>query len=260
MMIHVGDGHLERSTRSDASILQAAKMAPLLEAGRDTVFLIVMVIGLVGLAMMAIPALGRRGAGPGSHGHAALGHHGPAAGHALPAHGHVAAAAVGRGPGTALQPARGREMLPADATSSGVTRWLPSPRAAFTVLALYGAFGNALLEAFHLTILLAALVAVIPTLLVERLAVRPLWNLLFRFQGQASGPLEELLFGEARAVSAFVNGRGIVSTNREGRLVQLRARLCDAQAALPVKVGDRLRIEDVDAARERVTVSILPDS
>ncbi|HEY2746129.1 MAG TPA: hypothetical protein VGL86_15945 [Polyangia bacterium] len=223
-----------------------------------------MVIGLVGLAVMAIPALGRHGAGPAGHGHAALGHHG-AAGHALPAHGHVAAPAHGAGPTvvrapmTALEPAQGRELLPADAATSGVGRWLPSPRAAFTVLALYGAFGNALVEAFHLSIILAALVAVIPTLLVERLAVRPLWNLLFRFQGKSSGRLEELIFGEARAVTAFVNGRGIVSTNREGRLIQLRARLCDAEATLPVKVGARLRIEDVDAARERITVSILPE-
>ncbi len=217
-----------------------------------------MVIGLVGLAMMAIPAVGRRGAAPGSHGHAALGHHAAPAGHALPAHGHVAPPAVGRGPGTALEPARDQAMVPAD-TRTGVARWLPSPRVVFTVLALYGAFGNALVEAFHLTLLLAALVALLPTLLVERFAVRPLWNLLFRFQGQSSGRLEELILGEARAVSPFRNGRGIVSTNREGRLVQLRARLCDAQATLPVKVGDRLRIEDVDATRERVTVSILPE-
>jgi hypothetical protein len=213
------------------------------------VFLIVMVIGLVGLAVMALPALGRHGAAPTGHGHGALGHHGAAAGHSLPAHGHA----------TALAPAAGKEMLPADARPAAVGRWLPSPRAAFTVLALYGAFGNALVEAFHLTIVLAALVAVVPTLLVERFAVRPLWNLLFRFQGKASGRLEELILCEARAVSAFVNGRGIVSTNREGRLVQLHARLSDAQAALPVKVGDRLRIEDVDAARERVTVSIVPE-
>src|SRR5438270_9952945 len=121
-----------------------------------------MVIGLVGLAMMAIPALGRRGAGPAGHGHAALGHHGAAAGHSLPAHGHVAAPAhvaapshvaapahvatptVGHGQATALQPSRGQEMLPADTARSGVGRWLPSPRVVFTMLALYGAFGNAL--------------------------------------------------------------------------------------------------------------------
>ena len=35
------------------------------------------------------------------------------------------------------------------------------------------------------------------------------------------------------------------------------ARLCDEHAALPVAFGQRLRIEDVDARRERVTVSVL---
>ena len=123
--------------------------------------------------------------------------------------------------------------------------------------ALYGAFGNALVRAAHLTTARAALLAIGPTLLVEWLLVRPLWNLLFRFQGEASAPLEALVMSEAEAVVPFRNGRGIVSTVRDGRRVQLPARLCDAQAALPVKVGDRLRIEDVDARRERVTVSVI---
>ena len=135
-----------------------------------------------------------------------------------------------------------------------------SPRLAaiFTALALYGAFGNVLIDAFHLPLLLAALAAVVPTLLVERFAVRPLWNLVFRFQAQPSASLDQLILGDAIAVVPFRNGRGIVSTNREGRIVQLRACLSTDQASLEVRVGDRLRIEDVDAPNERVTVSVLP--
>ena len=149
-------------------------------------------------------------------------------------------------------------MLPAaTAAPSGIARWLPSPRGIFTALALYGAFANALLEAFHFSTLFAALGAVIPTLLVERFAVRPLWNLVFKFQAQPSASLEHLILSEAMAVVPFRNGRGIVSTNREGRIVQLRACLCDDQASEQVKVGDRLRIEDIDAQHERVTVSVL---
>jgi hypothetical protein len=149
-------------------------------------------------------------------------------------------------------------MIPATvAAPAGIVRWVPSPRAVFTLLALYGAFGNLLLEAFGLSGVLAALVAVVPTLLVERLVVRPLWNLVFRFQGKPSAPLEQLIFADAVAVVPFRNGRGIVSANREGRVVQLAARLSDDEATLPVKVGDRLRIEDVDARSERVTVSVL---
>jgi hypothetical protein len=48
----------------------------------------------------------------------------------------------------------------------------------------------------------------------------------------------------------------MVSTVRDARRVQLAAQLRRDQAALPVKVGDRLLIEDVDAANERVTVSL----
>lgn len=217
-------------------------------------FLILMVIGLVGLAMMAVPAFARHGTAPPAHGPAHLPAHGPAHGPAhLPAHppAHVGHAAHANGPD--------QEMLPAPtAAPSGIARWLPSPRGVFTALALFGAFGNVFIDAFHLPLLLAALAAIVPTLLVERFAVRPLWNLVFRFQAQPSASLDQLILGEAVAVVAFRNGRGIVSTNREGRLVQLRACLSEDQASQEVKVGDRLRIEDVDAPNERVTVSVLP--
>jgi hypothetical protein len=219
-------------------------------------FLILMVIGLVGLAMMAIPAFARHGTAPPTQGHVgALGH--GTGGH-LPSHGAV----QGHGsvqPASAAAPSASREMLPAaDVAPSGIVRWLPSPRGAFTALALYGAFGNALVDAFHVTPFVAAFAALMPTLLIERFAVRPLWNLVFRFQGRPSASLDQLILAEAVAVVPFRNGRGIVSTHREGRVVQLAARLCDEQAMLSVKVGDRLRIEDVDAQHERVSVSVLP--
>jgi hypothetical protein len=150
-------------------------------------------------------------------------------------------------------------LLPADPARESRWRFLPSPRAVFSVLALYGAFGNAGVHAFHLSFVLAALAALLPTLLVERLFVRPLWNALFRVQGAACSPLEHLISSEAQAVVPFRNGRGMVSTVRDGRRVQLAARLRKDQESLPVKVGDRLLIEDVDAAKERVTVSAFRD-
>lgn len=102
----------------------------------------------------------------------------------------------------------------------------------------------------------AALVAVVPALLVERFAVTPLWNLVFRFEAAPSSPLDLLILAQARAVTPFRNGRGIVELVRDGRTVQLRAQLVDHQASLAVRVGDRLRVEEVDAQRERVTVSL----
>jgi len=210
------------------------------------VFLIMMVIGLVGLAMMAIPAFARHGTHAPAHGH--LHGHGPAHAPAhLPAHAPAP---------HALVPAKG--IVPATtAAPAGLMRWLPSPRGIFTALALYGAFGNALIEAFGLSPLLAALAALLPTLLVERFAVRPLWNLVFKLQADPSASLEHLILGEARAVVPFRNGRGIVATNREGRIVQLRASLCAGQTSQVVRVGDRLRIEDIEARHEHVIVSVL---
>ncbi len=201
-----------------------------------------MVIGLAGLAAMAIPAFG--------HSHGAL------SGHGGIAHG-VGHAAVT----PSLTSGRGAlsQVLPADPAHESRWRFVPSPRALFSVLALYGAFGNAALRAFHLPLLLAALGAVLPALFVEWALVRPLWRVLFRVQGAAATPLEQLVLSEATAVVPFRNGRGLVSTVRDGRRVQLAASLRRDQRERPVKVGDRLLIEDVDVTRERVTVAIQPD-
>jgi hypothetical protein len=221
------------------------------------VFLTMMVIGLVGLVMMALPALGGHHLPP-LHGH----------GHALGTgggHGASLGAASGHAHPTAIaghDPAANQIVLAAavTATASHVgRRFIPSPRAVFSVLALYGAFGNALVHAAHLTRPSAALIAIVPAFLVEWFLIRPVWNLMFRFKANASSPLEELILVEAHAVVPFRNGQGMISTVRDGRRVQLRARLCDPHAALPVAFGQRLRIEDVDARRERVTVSVLPN-
>ncbi len=203
-----------------------------------------MVIGLVGLGVLALPAFG--------HGHGALSGHGAAHG----------AASHGLGHGHALSHPDGAHgsatpLLPADSERDRRLRFVPSPRAVFSVLALYGAFGNAGTRAFHLSPSAAALAALVPTLLVEWFLVRPLWNLAFRFQGKASSPLEGLVMSEAEAVVPFRNGRGVVSTVRDGRRVQFAARLREDQQSAPVKVGDRLLIEEVDTRRERVTVSVL---
>lgn len=203
-------------------------------------FLVLMVVGLVGLGVMALPALGRHG-GVG---------HGLRGVHALRV-GHVARLATVRGVVNASH-----ALAHTGTRTATMTRFLPSPRLVFSLLALYGAFGNVLVAA-HLPAWTAALVATVPAGIVERFAVTPLWRTLFRFERQASGPLEELVMSEATAVTAFRGGRGVVSVVRDGRLVQFSARLIAADANLPVRVGDRLRIEDVEPARERVTVSVL---
>lgn len=190
-------------------------------------FLILMVVGLAGLGVMALPALSRS-----THGvHAVHGAHG----------GHVT------------------KLVHTGTRASSLTRFVPSPRLVLTLLALYGAFGNVLV-AVHLPVWCAAIVAVVPAVLVDRFAVAPIWRVLFRLELQAARPLGEIVMSEATAVTAFRGGRGVVSVVRDGRLVQFSARLVEADARVPVKVGDRLRIEDVDSARERVAVSVLGES
>jgi hypothetical protein len=219
------------------------------------VFLTLMVIGLVGLLVMAVPGFFRHGPASSFHGHAgAL--RGGAHGHSLGAH-HAPGAHGSGAPATGTRAGASQEIIPADAAHRSALRFLPSPRAVFSVCALYGALGNALVRALHLRVAIAVPIALLSALLVERALVRPLWNLMFRFQGQPSSPLEALLFTEARAVVAFRNGRGMVSVVHDGRMVQLAAELREAEAMLPVRVGERLQIEAIDAARERVTVSLL---
>src|SRR4051812_5934983 len=114
-----------------------------------------MVVGLVGLVMMALPALGGHHLPPG-HGHALTGSH---PGHLGAAPHTTDAAPAGASPG-----ATHAILASAPATHIG-RRFFPSPRTVFSVLALYGAFGNALVHAAHLRPTFAALLASGPALL-----------------------------------------------------------------------------------------------
>jgi hypothetical protein len=210
-------------------------------------FLTLMVIGLAGLVVMALPAL----AGA-AHGHGAV--------HSI--HSHGAHPAIGARGLVLLKGLKGKT---AQAPSGGgetfaalCLRFLPSPRIVFSLLALYGAFANALEHAMHMQPGVAGLAAVLPTLLIERFAVAPLWNLAFRFQGHPSSSLDALVMEEAKAVTPFRNGRGVVAVVRDGRMVQFSAHLVERESPSSVSVGDRLLVEDVDAGREHLTVSV-PD-
>jgi hypothetical protein len=208
----------------------------------ERMFATLMVIGLAGLAVMALPALTGL-----AHGHGAAPPH---AAHPL-----FAARALGL-----LKGKSGQSGLGGGGTSLAATclRFLLSPRIAFSLLALYGAFGNALEHTLHVRPIVSVLAAIVPTLLVERFAISPLWNLAFRFQGQPSSSVGALVLEEAKAVTPFRNGRGVVAVVRDGRLVQFSAHLVARQGPARVSVGDRLVIEDVDSGRERLTVSV-PD-
>src|SRR5262249_35711290 len=123
-----------------------------------TVFLTLMVIGLTGLIMMAIPGFSRHGHGMGA-GHAGqgIGHAGHGGLHL--GHGHGAAHA-----GHAAAPSHGAhgasqgDETAGAAVSGGAVRFLPPLRVIFSLIALYGAFGYAL--AAYMPTSLAALIAI----------------------------------------------------------------------------------------------------
>jgi hypothetical protein len=228
-------------------------------------FLILMIIGLAGLLLMALPGLHRhphlgaapRSAPPGHGGlrlgHGARGHAGGPANAQLSHGGHNPAAHAA--PAVAGGKAGGQAQPNVDAFRA--FRFIPSPRAIFSVMTMFGAFGYAFVAGLQLSPLPAGLLALLPACGIEYFAVRPLWNLMFQFQGRPCSSLATLRLCEARAVTPFRNGRGLVEVEIDGRAVQLSARLAESQSNTPVRVGDQLLIEDVNVAAQRVVVNVV---
>lgn len=200
-------------------------------------YLVCMVVGLVGLVLMAIPGLGRHGHAAHTGGHA--GHIGGHAGHAGGGHAHGAARG-GKG----------------GSVSDSLIRPTLSVRMIFSLLAMFGAVGYALSDSTRLAATAIVAASLASALALELMVMTPLWNFFMRFQGKPATPLAELMLEEAEAVTPFRNGRGVVSVIHDGVRVQMVAELEKEHAAFPVRVGDRLRIEEIDPARERARVSI----
>lgn len=192
-----------------------------------TLYLVLMASGASGLALMAVPGL-RGGRGHASH-----------AGHAT----HASHAGVHAAPH-------------AVSSASHALHFLLEPRAVFSLLALTGAFGTLFEETVAPGLAVSLPTAVVLALVVERFVLRKTADLALRFQGRASRSLELLILDEATAVTSFSNGKGIVQVLHDGRAVQLSAHLAEGDSGEPVRVGAKLRIERVDAAAQRVTVSV----
>lgn len=133
-----------------------------------------------------------------------------------------------------------------------------SPRVLFSVCLGVGTAGVVLRGMMSGTpLLLSSLAAGV---LFEAALVRPLWNSLFTFASKPALTLESAIAGEATAVSNFDrNGQGLIAIEMDGQMVQLLGTLQADDRAMAVRIsaGTRLRIEDVDAARNRCTVSLL---
>ena len=213
-----------------------------------------LLLGAIGLGAMALSGVGSRGHSN-AHGHGdGGGHAGHGGGHVHGGHGH--------GPG---QHGRGEPAHGAHGHShfsdslAGRTFWsITSPRFLFSFALGFGAAGELFKSTLSGPLLLA--IAIAGGVLLERLLVSPLWNFTMRFASEPATTLESTITDEATAVTSFdANGQGIVSLEVDGQVHQILATL-KASDRLPgtrVRAGQRLRIEDVDAERNRCTVTLL---
>lgn len=198
------------------------------------VYLTSLAIGGIGLVAMAVSGSGRHG-----HNHDSGGHSHGGAGDSHVGHGHTAAHT-------------------AHPHSASTFLALMSPRTLFSVCLGLGTTGLLFRSALHGPALFA--VAVAGGWMFERFIVTPIWNFTFRFASAPALTLESALMGEATAVTRFdANGQGIIAMEVDGHLVQLLGTLDSSTRAnrAIVLAGTRLRIEDVDAARNRCTVSLM---
>lgn len=218
------------------------------------IYLTSFALGGVGLVAMAVSGFGREGHGHGhSHGHS----HGHGSGHG---HSHVADGHDGHGHhGEHAAAHRLDHAHHADSDNITATLLaLVSPRLLFSIALGLGTTGLLLRPLLSGIALFAAALA--GGVLFERLVVTPIWNFTFRFASNPALTLESTLMSEATAVTSFdVNGHGLVAIEMDGQLVQLLGTLKPSDRALRVRVqaGARLRVEDVDAARNRCSVSLL---
>jgi hypothetical protein len=132
---------------------------------------------------------------------------------------------------------------------------LLSPRTLFSLLLGFGATGL-ILNGFLSGALLFGLAA-LGGLALEVALIRPLWNFLFRFESSPALTLESCIGDEARAATSFdAKGNGLIALELDGQVVQLLGSLRreDRDAGVRVRAGDPVRIDDIDAERNRCTV------
>ncbi len=211
-----------------------------------------LLLGAIGLGTMALSGLGNRGHS-GAHGHSHSAHGGDALGHVHGGHshaGHVHAHghAIAHNVGTSL----------AQSVASKAFWSITSPRFLFSFALGFGVAGELFKPVLGGPALLAA--AIGGGILFERLLVSPLWNFAMRFASKPAETLESAITDEATAVTSFDNnGQGIVSLEVDGQIHQILATL-KASDRLPgtrVRAGQRLRVDEVDAERNRCTVTLL---
>ncbi len=136
-----------------------------------------------------------------------------------------------------------------------ILSWL-SPRVLFNFLVGFGATGMIVERLVGPVLTLP--IAFVGGVAFESFIVRPIFNSLFRFESQPAQTLESALMSEGRAVTGFdANGNGLISLELGGEVVQVLGTQLkeDRAAGVRIRAGDTVRVEEVDGARNRCTVS-----
>jgi hypothetical protein len=199
-----------------------------------------LLLGIVGLGAMAVSGLGAHSA---AHGHGLFGH----SGHGHGGHAHGGHAQAGHAHSPSPHP-----------TVTSRIDLLRSPRLLFSLALGFGATGMLARPFLGGPLLVAA--AVLGAVAFEWGIVGPLWNFSMRFASKPAATLESAVSDEATAVTGFDNnGQGIVSIEVDGQIVQVLATLQpnDRLLGTRVRAGQRVRIEEVNTAKNCCTVSIL---
>ena len=96
--------------------------------------------------------------------------------------------------------------------------------------------------------------------LFAREVVTPIWNGLLHFASEPAQTLERTVFEVAQAVTDFdAQGQGLIVLELDGQIIQVLGILRPEERSIGVRVrrGGRVRIEEVDAVRNRCLVSSL---
>ena len=217
------------------------------------IYLTALALGGVGLVGMAVGGLGQHGHS-GHSGHAGDAGHAGHVGHA----GHDANVGHAAGHGPHGHDGHSGHGPNAQQGSSSPFVALMSPRVLFSVALGLGTAGVALQNLLSGPLLFAASLGL--GILFERVIVTPIWNFAFRFGSNPAANLEGSVMDEATAVTTFdKNGQGLIAVEVDGQIMQILGTLQSGDREMKVKVpaGARLRIQDVDAARNRCTVSLI---
>jgi hypothetical protein len=204
-------------------------------------------LGATGLVVMALGGLGHHTGHAGHTPHAS----GPTG--ALSGHGHHGAALPNSAHGHAHQSHTGQP-----GTAQGKLWAFLSPRVLFGFLV--GVEASGLLLDRGLFEPLVAAGALAGGVLFERYVVTPIWNGLLHFASEPAQTLERAVFEVAQAVTDFdAQGQGLIAVELDGQLVQVLGILRPEELSIGVRVrrGGRVRIEEVDAVRNRCLVSSL---